>query len=309
MAEGYVVAETVRTGREQIIELPPTVNEDAADAEDLKIIRAEEVKSVAKRHQKLEESLKRGFATVYDQYSKDVQEKLKSTENWETTVRTQSLHKLIQTIERICVQFDDHNQEVFNLVQVLKALFLYTQGEREIVEEYGRNFRSFWDTVEAFGGLPGLHRGMLERLVKHATRVRNLDSPMPDEIAKIGHGANKVVKAALLISGADKRRFEKLKDELANNYLLGTDQYPNTFKKALRILGNYQATKAKVQYRASPNNMGVAFLQRGRGCGGQGRRGGQGKSGAKKEGLGSKGDDVSVITVQSGGGLKTNSRG
>ncbi len=45
--EGYLVAETVRTGKEQIIELPLTVDENAADAEDLKIIRAEEVKSVA----------------------------------------------------------------------------------------------------------------------------------------------------------------------------------------------------------------------------------------------------------------------
>jgi hypothetical protein len=102
---------------------------------------------MAKRHQKPEESLKKGFATVYDQCLKDVQEKLESTKNWETTVRNQLLHELIHKIERICVGFDDHKQEVFNLVQALKALFLYTQGERETVQEYGRNFRSFWDTV------------------------------------------------------------------------------------------------------------------------------------------------------------------
>ena len=47
--EGYLVAETVRTGKKQIIELPPDVDESAADAEDQKIIRAEEVKTVAKR--------------------------------------------------------------------------------------------------------------------------------------------------------------------------------------------------------------------------------------------------------------------
>jgi hypothetical protein len=106
------------------------VNEDAADAEDLKIIRAEEVKSVAKRHQKLEKSLKRGFATVYDQCPKEVQEKLKSTKNWETRDRNQLLHKLIQKIERICVRFDDYAQEVSNLVQMPNAQFLYTQGEK-----------------------------------------------------------------------------------------------------------------------------------------------------------------------------------
>jgi hypothetical protein len=81
------------------------------------------------------------------------------------------------------------------------------------------------------------------------------------------------VKAALLISGADKRRFGKLKDDLVNNYLLGTDRYPNTFEKALRILGNYQSTKSGVPYRASLNNMVVTFLQKGGGRGGRANRG------------------------------------
>ena len=39
------------------------------------------------------------------------------------------------------------------------------------------------------------------------------------------------VKAALLISGADKRRYGGLKNYLGNNYLMGTDQYPYTTEK------------------------------------------------------------------------------
>ncbi len=61
------MAETVRMGRAQIIELPPAVNPNAADADNQKIIRAEEVKTIAKRRLKLAESLKKGYATVYDQ--------------------------------------------------------------------------------------------------------------------------------------------------------------------------------------------------------------------------------------------------
>jgi hypothetical protein len=88
------------------------------------------------------------------------------------------------------------------------------------------------------------------------------------------------VKAALVISGADKRRYGKLKDELANNYLLGTDQYPDTFDKAVRILGNYQMSRVNMPYRKNPNDTGVAFLQRGgRGSAGQGR-GGRGRGGS-----------------------------
>ncbi len=69
------------------------------------------------------------------------------------------MHELIQKIEHLCMAFDNHKQEVFNLMQSLKTLFLYTQGKKETVEEYSRNLRSLWDTVEAFGGLRGAHKG------------------------------------------------------------------------------------------------------------------------------------------------------
>jgi hypothetical protein len=58
------------------------------------------------------------------------------------------------------------------------------------------------------------------------------------------------VKAALLISGANRHRYGGLKDSLANNYLLGSNQYPDTFGKAMHILGNYQTMKASAPYRA-----------------------------------------------------------
>ncbi len=69
------------------------------------------------------------------------------------------------------------------------------------------------------------------------------------------------MKAALLVSGADKQQYGKLKDKLANNYLLGSHQYPDTFEKAMHILGNYQVGKTSMPFRASPNNTGVAFIQ------------------------------------------------
>ena len=140
--------------------------------------------------------------------------------------------------------FDDHKQVVFSLVQALKTLFLYLQSNKETVEQYGRNFRALWETVEAFGGSPGIHQGMIEAMLKDPTRVANVGKPTVAEISKAEDDATEAVKAALLISGAeDKMRFGRLKDELANNYLLGMDQYPDTYEKAVRILGNYQTSR------------------------------------------------------------------
>jgi len=181
---------------------------------------------------------------------------------------TQSLDKLIKRIEKICVLFDNHKQSAFNLVQSLKMLFLYTQLEKDTVEEYARIFWSLWDTVEAFGGSPGIHHGLVDVEFKR----RGLTNPSDDQIEVAEHASAEQVKAALLISEAYRRRFGKLKDELANNYLLGTDQYPDILEKAGRILANYQTTKIGTPYRGNPNDTGVAFLQQG----GRGGRGGQG---------------------------------
>ncbi len=190
--------------------------------------------------------------------------------------------------------FNDYKQEVFNLVQSLKTMFLCTQSNKETVEEYDRNFRSLWDTVEAFGGSPVV-RGILSNNVRGTT-------PTAQERSDTEEASSEAVKAALLISSADRRTYRKLKDELANNYILGTDQYPDTFEKALRILGNYQTTTNSLPYRPNPKDTGVVFLQ----CGGRGGhgagRGGQGRGDDKSGSIGSgaTGDDVSTMTGRAG---------
>jgi hypothetical protein len=62
--EGYLVAETMSTGRKQVIDLPSAINPNNPELQDKKIIQAEEVKTIAKRHLKLKDSLKKGYATV-----------------------------------------------------------------------------------------------------------------------------------------------------------------------------------------------------------------------------------------------------
>jgi hypothetical protein len=104
-----------------------------------------------------------------------VKDYLEGTDDWESIQKNQSLHDLINKIERICVGFDDHKQEVFNLGQALKILFLYSQSDKETVEQYGRNL--LWETVEAFGGSPRIHQGMIDAMLKDPTRVANVAKP------------------------------------------------------------------------------------------------------------------------------------
>ena len=130
-----------------------------------------------------------------------VRDKLKASKYWETVKQDQSLHSLISQVERICVGFNGHKQDVFNLIQALKTLFLYTQGDKESIQEYGCNFRSLWDTVEAFGGSPGIHKGLTVMLLTPETSIGGV--PLAAEQKKAEEDSSEAVKAALLISGAD----------------------------------------------------------------------------------------------------------
>ncbi len=60
MEESYLVAKTIRTGMAQKMVLPAAVDPNAPDKADLELIWVKVVKTVAKRQQKLEESLKKG---------------------------------------------------------------------------------------------------------------------------------------------------------------------------------------------------------------------------------------------------------
>jgi hypothetical protein len=130
---------------------------------------------------------------------------LELTEDWEKRQKEQSLHKLIQIIACVCVGFHNHKQEVFNLVQVLKMLFLYTQGEKDTMEEFGRNFLSLWEMVEVFRGSPGVHKGIVNGPLSNTAQVQDVNKPTNQEIAQAEEDLSKAVTAALLIRGADKQ--------------------------------------------------------------------------------------------------------
>ena len=98
-------------------------------------------------------------------------------------------------------------------------------------------------------------------MVDAELKRRGLTNPDDNQLEVAQNVAVEQVTAALLISGADRRKFGKLKDELANNYLLGTDQYPDNLEKTGRILANYKTTRIGTPYRGNPNDTGVAFLQ------------------------------------------------
>jgi hypothetical protein len=166
------------------------------------------------------------------------------------------------------------------------------------VEEYGQNFKSLWDMVEAFGDSPGVHEGLVETALNQAGNVATPGMPMDAERKKAMSESLEAVKATLLINGANNQQYAKLKDELANNYLLSSDQYPDTCNKALRVLGNYQVSGMRLP-AAARNKSEVAFLQQS-----QQGHGGRGAGGNVATGQGASGADAGCSASVTSGGTR-----
>ena len=67
--EAYLVAQTIRTGVLQTIDLPSPIPVKDPDVDDITIVKVEVVRAVAKRRITLNQDLKKLLATVYDQCS------------------------------------------------------------------------------------------------------------------------------------------------------------------------------------------------------------------------------------------------
>ncbi len=68
--------------------------------------------------------------------------------------------------------------------------------------------------MEAFGRSPGVHEGLVQSVLSQPGRVNDPDNMMVREQREAKEEVAKSVKAALLISGANKCRYGRLKDEL-----------------------------------------------------------------------------------------------
>jgi hypothetical protein len=88
-----------------------------------------------------------------------------------------------------------------------------------------------------------MQKGLINGLLKSPGRVWDPVNVTAKEFKPADNEVAEATKALLLISGANKTRYWRLKEQLATNYLLGTDQYPNIIEKATIILGNYQGAK------------------------------------------------------------------
>jgi hypothetical protein len=101
----------------------------------------------------------------------------------------------------------------------LRCLMAIQQGHKENTAKYYKRFRVAADVLMGHWGEFYPPKLVTTELTKELTQDRFL--------------------ARILLMGADKIHFGKLLNELNNNYISGTDQYPKTLDDTIKLLMRY----------------------------------------------------------------------
>jgi hypothetical protein len=193
--------------------------------------------------------------------------KIQSEAGFDAIDAAKNAIELKRRIKGVCCGFERHKQPVYALAQAIVLLATTFQEANESLDTYFRNFKARWDMLEQFGGSLGYQPGLIEDRAREIAaadggRVNILDDDREAATEQI----NEEMKASLMLVLANRGRFETLRDDLANKYVLGDDKYPTSVDGLMGVLRNYKppkgATARPPRDARAAGSEGLQFVQK-----------------------------------------------
>ena len=250
---GADTSTAVETLEEQIIEVPPP----CADVENptLKRIWEKKIDEYVKRTTYIEENNKTLYSLVWGQCTDIMQQKVRSSEGFDVTMKTKNGVGLLTAIKNIAFSFEGQKYHPLSLLEAKKRFLNQVQGRTVTTQAYYEKFRNTMNVLKAIGADIGLDSGMRKIL----NGDRDLSTMTSDEKKSIDEEVVERFMAITLLMGADRTRYGRLLDNLENEFVAGHDNYPKTLTDAYNRLVYF--TKSGEQNGLKGINGGeVAFV-------------------------------------------------
>ena len=182
-----------------------------------------DLRNFAKRRNGFVEGAKKAYATIWDMCSPTLRSKLKHLDGYEVMEELRNPVTLMEAVGNIICGREEHKQPIYSLVQLQKMLVLFYQKKNQTNEDYKEEFDALWSTYEQQGGCmwkqPGLvHARAVELATENnrAADANGIPEPNDDDVAEAEEWVRMRYKAAMMLSGADNKRYGSLKNYLEN---------------------------------------------------------------------------------------------
>ena len=227
----------------------------------------EDYKGMKYQMNKYNDNESNAWALIYYQCSPELKNKLKGTSSYDNAKSSNYIIKLLTIIRGYCCQFDTLNDEYMPIVKSLKNLFYFFQKAEQKNSEFHEDFMALVKVIEEYGGTGSLTHS--PNMIKKELLSKNITDPSKataDELKE----ANGIVRdkflAVLMLNGANASKYGELKRSMAENYVTGTSEYPESPEVELRILNAYQPpagwnTNRRKQEAGTGTNEGAMFAQ------------------------------------------------
>ena len=202
-----------------------------------------------------------------------LEHQLKNSTKWDETESNQDVVALLQMIRDITHNKKERKESVMAIVESDLELYTIAQDPGESLDEYYKVFLAQVDTIDAHGGNAGYHpviyTAHMETTLQKKGKTRDEYDAMDEESrtaiqSEVIKAAKEAYLACLFIQLADDKRYGDVKRALADNYLLGKQEYPQDLLAAKRLLADYKGVPGKATKAAdAADEQGVAFAEGG----------------------------------------------
>ncbi len=207
----------------------------------------QEHSKASKKKNDYEEQLAKAYIIIIQQCSPALRNDLNAEKTFPTVRSAQDPLALLKLIQGLCCSYDSKVQSVMATVASHKHLYTYYQRDGVDNQTYHREFLSFVETIETYGGLGAV--GVIpvflqEKIVDLHNQglIADATTPTNAERALAVGAVREEYLAALMISGANRERFSALRTDLQNQYGYGNDLYPKTTDQCLSLLNRWTVT-------------------------------------------------------------------
>jgi hypothetical protein len=180
------------------------------------------------------------WALIYDQCSLELKNKPEGTEGYDGAKNTNDVAKLLTMICGYCCQFDLLSDEYMSIVAAIKNLFYFFHKAEQSNANYHEDFMAMLEVIEEYGGagsmthFPNMFKRDIEADGTNMSKATN-------EQMKEGKKAvyEKFLAALIMLSGANREKYNDLKRGMKENFVTGTSTYPESLEAVLQILNAY----------------------------------------------------------------------
>jgi hypothetical protein len=214
-----------------------------------------EFKEWMERKKKYRTNMNNAFGLLWGQCTSAVRNKIESRKDWPELKASHKAIDLLKAIKEITQDYQDNKYPLLSIHRAIQSVLTIKQYEGEDLVLYNKRFRNAVEHMEAQQGkLP---------LTEYVEKQTGYKKSKHDELTEEAYDS--FIALCYLVGS----QAASLKNDLANAYARGHDDYPKTLNAAISMVSSYTGSaERKATKKYDPKNeepkAAIGFAQKGK---------------------------------------------